>query len=102
MLSSPFLKKWFVFSSFQSIVSVYWGLISMEKTVDHCNISVDELHCKLVLVFHCKYGEERKSERDKNGKRVRIKERQKQKKTEGERKSKASKETMNDAEDVPT
>ena len=101
-MPSPLLIKWLVSSHFQSIVSVYRGLASMEKTVDHCNISVDELDCMLVLVFHCKYGEERESERDRDGKKVRMRERQKQKKTERERKSKASKETTNDAEDIPT
>ena len=62
-MSSPLLRKWFVSLPFQSIASVYWGLASMEKTVDHCNIYVDELDCKLVLVFQCKHGEER-SERE--------------------------------------
>ena len=72
----------------------------MEKTVDHCNISVDELDCKLVLVFHCKHGEERESEREKDRKRKRHRERQRQreKKTERVRGRKGSKETRNGVE----
>ena len=48
----------------------------MEKTVDHCNISVDELDCKLVLVFHDKNGEHRQSERERDRKRKRQRQRQ--------------------------
>ena len=44
---------------------VYRSLASIEKTVDHCNISVDELDCKLLLVFHSKHDEKREREREK-------------------------------------
>ena len=50
----------------------------MEKTVDHRNISVDELDCQLVLVFHCKHGDEKE--------RVRERERERKKGTKRETK----------------
>ena len=88
-MSSPLLRKWFVSLPFQSIASVYWGLASMEKTVDHCHISVDELDCKLVLVFHCKHGEGRKNKRErqkeKETKRDRDRDRKSQKGKKRER-----------------
>ena len=90
----PSLEEWFVSSPFQSIFSVYWGLASMKKTVDHCNISVDELKCKLVLVFHCKHDEERESEKE----RQKEKETKRETKTEREKERKASKEIRNEAE----
>ena len=43
---------------------------------------VDELDCKLVLVFHCKHGEERDNEKEK---RERRKQRKIQKQTEKEK-----------------
>ena len=85
MLSSPLLRIWFVFLPFQSIVSVYRDLASVEKTADHCNISVDELDCKIVLVFHCNHGEERDSERE------RQKEKETKRETERDRKGKREK-----------
>ena len=81
-MSSPLLKEWFVTLSFQSVVSMYWGLASMEKTVDHCNISVDKLDCKLVLAFHSKHGEEKESVREREKERERDK---KIKNTKGEK-----------------
>ena len=60
----------------------------MKKTVDHCNITVDELDCKLVLVFHCKHGQERKRESER--------ERKRQKEKLKQRERKAGKEIMND------
>ena len=83
-MSSPLLKEWFVSLSFQSIVSMYRGLASMEKTVDHCNIFVDELDCKLVLVFYCKHGEERErvKEREREKERQTYKDRDKSRKRE--------------------
>ena len=74
-MSFALLRKWFVSSLFQSIVSMYQGLASMERTVDHCNISVDELDCKLVLVFHCKHGEKRESEKERDRRIKRQRER---------------------------
>ena len=59
MLFTPLFQEWFVFLSFYSTVSMYWEMASMEKTVDYCNTSVDELDCKVVLVFHCKHSEEK-------------------------------------------
>ena len=72
---SALLRKWFVSSPVLSIVSVCRGLASMEKTVDHCDISLNELDCKLVLVFHCKPGEERESERERDTERERDRDR---------------------------
>ena len=66
------LKEWFVSLSFQSIVSMYCGLASMEETDDHCNISVDELDCKLALVFLCKHGEEREKVRERERNFLRL------------------------------
>ena len=60
----------------------------MEKTVDHCNIFVEELDCKLVLVFYCKHGEERKRMREEEKERERDKERNKN----GERKKETERE----------
>ena len=85
MLSSHLLRKWFVLLHFQSIVSVYQGLASMEKTVDHCNILVDELDCKLVLAFHCKHGEESERERETEKERYRDRERDKERQKGKER-----------------
>ena len=62
----------------------------MEKTIDHCNISVDELDCKLVLVFHCKHGEERESERNRD-KKERERGRGTETETERDRKGKREK-----------
>ena len=59
----------------------------MEKTVNHCNIFVDELDCKLVLVIHCKHGEETESER----KRQKEKETETETETETERKKREGK-----------
>ena len=59
----------------------------MEKTVDHGNISVDELDFKLVLVFHCTHDEER--ERVRQNEREK---RQKQKQKQRERKRQKGKE----------
>ena len=59
---------------------MFRGLASLEKTVDHCNISLDELDCKLVLVFHCKHGEEKEREK----KREREKERERERERERE------------------
>ena len=68
----------------------------MEKTVEHCNISVDEHDFKLVLVFLCKHIEERDRERQRKRKRERDKERDKNKnkvtETERIRKRKAGEE----------
>ena len=64
---------------------MYRGMASMEKTTDHCNISVNELDCNLVLVLHCKHGEERKSEREKDRKTKRQSERKRQRQTRTER-----------------
>ena len=86
MLSSTPLRKWFVSSPFQSKFSVYLGLASMEKTVDHLNISVDELECDLVSVFHCKHGEEKESERERDRKKETERERHKSRQKETERK----------------
>ena len=77
-MSSSLLKVCFVSLRFQSIVSMYRVLASMEKTVDHCNISVDELDCKLVLVFHCKHGEEREIERERERERETKRQRERQ------------------------
>ena len=69
----PFLEGMLAILLFQSIVSMFRGLASMEKTVDHCNIFVDELDWKLVLVFHCKH----KKMEDKNREKEREKGREK-------------------------
>ena len=58
------------------IVLVFQCLASMEETVYHCNISVDEMDCKLLLLFHCEHSEEKESERERD--------RQKEKETERE------------------
>ena len=71
----------------------------MEKTIDHCNISVDELDCKLVLVFHCKHGEERERESEREREKERDKERDKNRERERDRmgnREKGRKKTMND------
>ena len=78
------MREWFVSSPFQSIVSVYRGLASREKTVDHGNISVDELDCNLVLVFQCKLDDQRQSERE----RERETQRERETETERDRKGK--------------
>ena len=82
-MSSPLLRRLFVSLPFQSIASVYRGLASMEKTVDVRNISVDELDCKLVLVFHCKHDDERETERERDKEKDRDKERHKGKRKKG-------------------
>ena len=69
----------------------------MEKTVDHCYISVDELDCKLVLVFCYKHGEERvieKKEKDRKKERERQEqtERERERETKWEKERKAGKE----------
>ena len=98
MLSSLLLKEWFVLLSFHSIVLMYPGLASMEKTTDHCNIFVDELECNLVLVFHCKQGEEKEGlrKREREIKRQRERQKQGEKERERERERKAGKEVRND------
>ena len=73
----------------------------MEKTVDHCNIFVDELGCKLVLVIHCKHGEKKESEREKEKQKEKETEIKEEMETERDKKGKerkASKEIRNDAE----
>ena len=87
-MSSPLLRKWFVFSPFQYTVSVYRGLASMEKSVDHCHISVEELDCKLVLAFHCKQDEEREGERER---KTEGEKKERETETEGDRKGKREK-----------
>ena len=81
---------------------MYCGLASKEKTVDHCNISVDELDYKIVGVFRCKHCEERQRERERktNGQRDRERdtETKTERDTEREKERKASKEIRNDAE----
>ena len=60
---------------------------------------MDELNCKLVLVFHCTYSEERENERERDRKRKREREKQRQKQRERKgKKKKASKEIRNDEE----
>ena len=65
---------------------VYRSLASIKKKVDHCNISVDELDCKFLLVFHSKHDQKGESERERETERERNKERDKQ--TEAERNKK--------------
>ena len=88
MLSSPLLKQWFV--SLSLIVSMYWGLASMEKTVDHRNISVDELDCGEERERVRERKKEKERERDKERDKTRGKERKKGKER------KAGKEIRND------
>ena len=57
----------------------------MEKTIDRCNISVDELGYKLVLVFHCKQREERERMKECDKERGKNRERKRQKGRERER-----------------
>ena len=67
---------------------MYRGLASMEKTIDGCNISEDELDCKLTLVFHCRNGEERERVRECDKERGKNRERKRQKGKEKERQEK--------------
>ena len=87
-MSSPLLKEWFVSFSFQSIVSMYRVLASMENTLVHCNISLNELDSKFVLVFHCKNGEEWERVREKDNE----KKTKRETKTKRERNRKGKKE----------
>ena len=87
-MSSLLSKEWLVFLSFQSIFSMYRGLASREKTIDCCNISLDELDCNLVLVFHCKRGEERERVRECDKERDKNRERKREKGKERERQEK--------------
>ena len=100
MFNSPLLRKWFVSSPFQSIVLVYQGMALMEKTFDHCTISVDGLDCKLVLVFHCKCVEKRErvkeKDRQKEKEMKRKRQRQKQRETKWEKERNVLKEIGND------
>ena len=64
--------------------------------MDHCNIFVDELDCKLVSVFLFKHGKKRESEKERERKRQRESQKQKERKTERERKRKAGKEIRKD------
>ena len=93
MLDSLFLKEWIVSWSFQSIVFMYRGLASMEKTDNDGNIFLDELDCKLVLVFHCTNHEEKERGKEEERKRKKQSEKHKQRErnTERERERKAGK-----------
>ena len=68
----------------------------MEKTVDHCNIFVDKLDCKLVLVFHCKHDEERMRVREREKNKEEDKDREKERESLRERKRNPGKEIMID------
>ena len=67
------------------------GFGLMEKAVDHCNIFVDELDCKPVLVFHCKHVEEKERVREREKEREKDKERDKNRKRDRDRKGKKDK-----------